>query len=426
MSTPTPHGLIIHGDAAISIAEHVAPGTAQLAYLDPPYNTGRTFTQYQDRMQAADWTGMMRAVLTAVHTALADTGSVWVHLDDNEHHTARSLLEEIFGADQFVANIVWERKKKPSYLHGHVAAVVDHILVYAKDRNQLPKFTMPGSATVSRVPLAQGKNPVRTLTFPAGSVQLPGIDRTIPAGDQSTPSVRIHLNDDITVRAGVNVTEFSLTGELRWTQETLSRHLADGVQLRAPKLPVRVNAYIPTDGKAWSNLWTRATGMATNEDAREHQRALFGHDGFDTPKPEELLARIIETTTTPGDLVIDPFGGSGTTAAAAHKLRRNWVTVESNADTIRDYIVPRMNQVVDGTDRGGISTHPTDTTTKLPPAFTPRDARLAAQWVRDLAGSGAFDTDASNVIDVLARAARASKRTDTWEGGGDFQTHTRK
>ncbi|MFD2840997.1 DNA methyltransferase [Populibacterium corticicola] len=355
------------------------------------------------------------------HDALANTGSVWVHLDDNEHHTARTLLDGVFGADQFVANVVWERKKKPSYLHGHVAAVVDHILVYAKDHTQLPKFTMPGSATTSRVPLAQGKNPVRTLTFPPGSVQLPGTDRTIPAGDQSTPSVHIHLDDDIVVCAGVNATGFSLTGELRWTQATLNEHLAGGVQLRAPKLPLRVNAYVPSDGKTWTNLWTRATGMATNEDAREHQRTLFGHHGFDTPKPEELLGRIIETATKPGDLVIDPFGGSGTTAAAAHKLGRNWMTVESNADTVRDYIIPRMDQVVDGSDRGGISTRPADTTVKLPPAFTPRDARLAAQWVRDLAGSGAFDVEASSVIDVLKQASRGSERIDTWRGGGIFQ-----
>jgi hypothetical protein len=215
--------------------------------------------------------------------------------------------------------------------------------VYAKDRNRLPKFTMPGAATPSRVPLAQGKNPVQTLTFPPGSVHLPGIDRTIPASDQSTPSVRIHLDCDIDVRNGVNAHQFSLTGELRWTQTTLNEHLEQGVQLRAPKLPLRVNAYVGTDGKTWSNLWTRATSMTTNEDAREHQRTLFGHDGFDTPKPEELLARIIETATRPSDLVIDPFGGSGTTAAATHKLGRTWVTVESNTDTVRDYIVPRIN-----------------------------------------------------------------------------------
>lgn len=161
--------------------------------------------------------------------------------------------------------------------------------------------------------------------------------------------------------------------------------------------------------------------MATNEDARELQRALFGHDGFDAPKPEELLARIIEAATRPDDLVIDPFGGSGTTPAAAHKLGRNWVTVESNADTARDYLVPRMNQVVDGSDRGGISTYPVDTSMELPPAFTPRDARLAAQWIRELNAKGTFTGDLREVIDVLSRASRIDERSDAWSGGGSFK-----
>lgn len=416
-------GRILIGDGAHAVRTRVDDESVALAYLDPPYNTGRTFAQYRDRTSRDGWTAMMRGVLTATYRALRVDGSIWVHLDDNEVHTARALLDGVFGATNFVGSVVWERKKKPSYLHGHLANVVDHILVYAKDRSALRPFTIPGTHTVSRVPLAHPRNPARTLTFPSGSVQFPGPDRVIQAGDQSTSAVSIHLLDDITVVDGANVGAFRVHGEQRWTQETLDDHVASGVQLRAPKLPMRINAYVPSNGKTWTTLFSRANGMATNEDARDHQKLLFGSAGFDTPKPEELLGRIIEAATRPGDVVLDPFGGSGTTAAAAHKLGRHWVTVEANPDTVTGFIEPRLRQVVDGSDRGGISTAPADTSLSLPPAFTPRDARLASQWVRQLASQGAFTGDSdtvANVIDTLMAASKADERVDVWTGGGTF------
>ncbi len=102
-------------------------------------------------------------------------------------------------------------------------------------------------------------------------------------------------------------------------------------------------------------VWN-APETGTNDDAKRHLMAMFpGVEVFDTPKPEALLERIIHIATNPGELVVDIFGGSGTTAAVAHKMRRRWVIAERNAQTVVDFLLPRLQQVVDGTDRGGVS-----------------------------------------------------------------------
>jgi len=99
-----------------------------------------------------------------------------------------------------------------------------------------------------------------------------------------------------------------------------------------------------------------ASDTGTNDDAKRHLMALFpDREVFDTPKPELLLERIIHIATNAGDLVVDLFGGSGTTAAVAHKMRRRWVVAERSVQTVLDFLLPRLQQVINGSDPGGIT-----------------------------------------------------------------------
>ena len=99
-----------------------------------------------------------------------------------------------------------------------------------------------------------------------------------------------------------------------------------------------------------------STETGTNDDAKRHLLNLFpDRPIFDTPKPEELLERIIHIATRPSDLVVDLFGGSGTTAAVAHKMGRRWLIVERNSQTVADFTLPRLKAVIAGTDSGGIT-----------------------------------------------------------------------
>ena len=430
----TEHGHGKHtGDLYVGPADRVLAslpdldGTVKLAYLDPPYNTGRTFTDYGDREETALWLTMMRQTLAQVHRSLRTDGSAWIHLDDGEVHRVRLLAEEVFGPANFVADVVWERKRKPSYLHGQLAQVTDHILVFAKDRTQLGRFGTGEQVASRRVPLHHGSNTPTVLRFPAGSVQMPQQLGAIAAGDMSTASVRTELLDDIEVVQGRNAADFAMFGSFRWTQERLDRELAAGATLLvSSRLPLRPNVISGSGSKTWTTLFTRATGVTTNEAAREHQHALFGHAGFDTPKPEELLARIIETATAPGDLVLDPFAGSGTTGAAAHKLGRRWLTVELSQQTVDTYVLPRLAQVVAGTDEGGATyKHVPALTVPTPEGLTARQARLAAQWLGDLAAAGELDgLDPETVAKAAARmreAASAATAVRVHEGGGAFR-----
>jgi len=421
-------GRLVHGAAhqvmaALAAAE---PGTARLVYMDPPYNTGRVFDAYRDREPRALWLTMMHHLLTATATLLRRDGSVWIHLDDREVGRVRVLADQVFGEDNFVADVVWERKRKPSFTHAQIAQVTDHILVYAADRTALAPLRTGQDVAARRVPLHNAGNTVGVLRFPAGSVQF-ATDGTIAAGDMSSGAIDTQLLDDIEVTSGTNTAPFRMRGAFRWGQDRLDREVACGTVLRCARTPLRPNAITGSGSRTWTTLFTRATGMATNEDAREHSRALFGGDGFDTPKPEELLERIVSCASEPGDLVIDPFAGSGTTAAVAHKLGRRWVSVEASAHVLETFTTPRLQAVVDGRDPGGASLEVTEQAAdSLPPGMSVRQSRLAAQWVAQLAASGSFDgADAASVAAVVEHLRALSSTTRTrlrFHGGGGFTT----
>lgn len=366
---------------------------------------------------------MTQEVLQETHRALANTGSAWLHLNAAALPHGRTLMDEIFGAENFLGQVVWERRTNASYLHGQFSDTLDYILVYARDRTCTPRFTIPNSESTSRTPLLQPGNPVRTLTFPAGTVELPTSHATIPAGDHSTAAATVTLVDPVTVTDGRNAHAFRMTGPFRWTQERLDGALAEAVRLRAPRVPLRINAYVKHDGRTWTTLWNRAGEMATLENAREHQKQLFAGQVFSTPKPEELLGRIIECASQPGDVVLDPFAGSGTSLAAAHKLGRQWIGVELERATIDTFVIPRLEQVIAGTEMGGITTTQNENVPSLPPAFTARSARLASQWVSTLAKDGAFGQDhdeAQRVAQMLRRASKTDVRVQQWWGGGNY------
>lgn len=141
LNTPgTTPDLVICGDAYDAIEQLTALPSfpaPQLIYIDPPYNTGTIFTDYSDGLDHHLWLGMMSTRLTALHEALAPTGSIWVHLDDSEMSYARVLLDEIFGRENFIAQIIVEINPKGRQLDRFFAACHDYLLVYAKDASRL-------------------------------------------------------------------------------------------------------------------------------------------------------------------------------------------------------------------------------------------------------------------------------------------------
>lgn len=336
-------------DTARILADHAVPAV-RLAYLDPPYNTGKDFGAYNDAMDRQEWVAMIHQTLESVRQVMREDGSVWVQVDGQVDHLVRLAMDEVFGPQNYVGAITWQRKERAAFLHAQMATVSDRIIVYAMNREKMPALTYGTTDAGRRVPVHHNGNSRTVLSFPAGSVQLPGGDRTIKAGAQDSRSVASELLDDIEVVNGVNVNDFRMTGSFRWGQASIeSKHaeaVADGqVAFLAPRQPLRPS-YVGSvaKGKPVKDLWSfHIDGAPTNEEARTEQEQIFGPGcSFPTPKPLRLLERIIGCSTDPGDVVLDAYAGSGTTAVAAGRLGRGYAAIELEQKTIDNWTLPRL------------------------------------------------------------------------------------
>jgi adenine-specific DNA-methyltransferase len=325
---------------ALTTGTTIFQGGIRLVYIDPPFNTQVNFRHYRDTMNRSMWLSMMRDRLIALRPLLSDDSSIWVHLDDAEVHRARAVMDEIFGENAFVASVVWQKKttrdSRAAFSTNH-----DTILVYAPSG--------PKKWKTSRNLLV--KDEARLLNRdndPRG----PWTDAPFTA-----PGYRRAQHYDIVAPSG-RVLRPPRGRSWYATEPTYRDLLADG-RIWFPKggdgsprlklFPHQLRGLVPF------TIWgTSDTG--TNDDAKRHLMAMFpDQEVFDTPKPESLLERIIHIATNPGELVVDIFGGSGTTAAVAHKMRRRWVVAERNAQTVLDFLLPRLQLVIDGADPGGVT-----------------------------------------------------------------------
>lgn len=341
--------MLIRGDAlhalrTLSLEKEFAElsGQVRVVYIDPPFNTGQGYGQYGDDLHHSVWLSMLRDRLAAVKPLLAPLASVWVHLDDAETHRARCVLDEVFGPGAFVSTIVWQKRttrdSRAAFSSNH-----DYIHVYAPAGPRVWKtgrnFLSHDTSTIQnrdgdpRGPWADApftapgyrENQQYEILTPAGTRLRP------PAGRSwyATPDVFDALRQD-------NRIWFPRNGA---GSPRLKRFLAD------------MKGLVPF------SIWhPRETG--TNDEATRHLMTLFPDSPpFATPKPESLIERILHIASKPGDLVLDFFAGSGTTAAVAHKMGRRWIAVEVSRDVVAIHARPRLTAVVNGEDAGGISKH---------------------------------------------------------------------
>lgn len=310
--------LVIRGDAlnaltSLSELREFAEeyeGGIRLAYLDPPFNTGQAFVQYDDALEHSVWLTMMRDRLVQVHKLLAPDGSVWVHLDDAEMAYCKAVLDEIFGRNNFVATIVWE-KAQGSRNDTDISSAHDYILIYARDhkvwakaRNLLPR---------TEDQLARYQNPDSDPNGPWRQ------------GDNGTAKSGSEKNRyPITLPSGRTVRPPSGT---YWrfseaTFETAREEKRVWFGRDGNSLPVIKRYLKDVQQGVVARTWWPATEVGSNQEAkRDHLRKLLPErEPFATPKPERLLQRIIHIASDPGDIVLDCFAGSGTTA----QWRKRW------------------------------------------------------------------------------------------------------
>ncbi|MBU3689099.1 MAG: site-specific DNA-methyltransferase [Acidimicrobiales bacterium mtb01] len=321
-------------------------GKVKLVYIDPPFNTGQTFTHYDDWMEHSTWLSFMRDRLLAIKELLSPDGSVWVHLDDAEVHRMRCLMDEVFGAENFVATVVWEKTDSPRMDAKTFSVRHDTIVVFQRSEafavTRLPAELGSHYNKVDEQGRAYYLKPLRAM-----------------GGQGSTRAARPNLYFGLVAPDGREVfpkLPDGGDGAWRWGKDKCVRdaHLIEWVEGRSGWAPYfRIVGDVET-GRPPETIWNHAEVGSTRTSAREIKSILAG-TAFSTPKPERLLERVIHIGSNPGDIVLDCFGGSGTTAAVAHKMGRRWVTTEILPETIATFTSPRLQKVVAGEDPGGIT-----------------------------------------------------------------------
>ena len=314
-------------------------GRVKCIYIDPPYNTGEDFEHYEDNLEHTKWLAMMWPRLELLRELLAEDGSIWVNIDDVEGHYLKVVMDEIFGRKNFVANVLWQKRTSPD-ARLKLGAAHDHILAYAKDVTGL---------ALNQIPLTpeQEKNYKNLDNDPRG--RWASRDITGQTG-HATPSQYY----TITTPAGVEypppsgrcwaISESSFLGLVEKKKVWFGK---DG------KSRPRLKRYLSEVSGVSAWTWWSNEEVGHNQESKKEVIALFGKQIFKTPKPERLLQRILHIATNPGDLVLDSFLGSGTTAAVAHKMGRRYIGIEMGEHAVT-HCAPRLRKVIEG-EQGGIS-----------------------------------------------------------------------
>ena len=354
---PASENMLIHGDnlLALKALEQEYSGKVKCIYIDPPYNTGNAFEHYDDGVEHSIWLSLMSERLRILHSLLSKDGVIFISIDDDECHYLKVLCDEIFGRVNFSGTLVWEKKKKPSFL-SNMGSVTEYILTYSKDKKKSPPFIFGETTIGKKYPFNNAGNGLSILEFPVNTVKFNMSDCYIEPQDMSDGKIITKLLDGFNIVNGYNDRVFRLEGEWRYSQLKLNSIIENKEEIVISKIPFRPN-HVKSGGepKKMKNLLSISHyGINTYEDSTKESIALFGKNNFDYPKPEMLISILLGAVTKPGDLVLDSFLGSGTTAAVAHKMGRRWIGIELG-EHAKTHCYPRMKQVVDGTDQGGIS-----------------------------------------------------------------------
>lgn len=313
-------------------------GKVKCIFIDPPYNTRSAFEHYDDNLEHSQWLAMMYPRLELLRKLLSEDGSIWVSIDDNEAHYLKVVMDEVFGRRNFVANVLWKKRTSPD-ARLKMSDAHDHVLLYAKDITQIKIGKLPLSAKQ----LKNYKNPDNDSRGDWAS------------SDYSAQGFRPNQMYTIRTPAGV---EYKPPAGMCWKNvEEVFLKLVDDNRIwfgkNGKSVPRRKTFLFEREGlSAWT--WWENSEVGHNQEAKKEINSLFGNDSaFETPKPERLINRILQIATNPGDLVLDSFLGSGTTAAVVHKMGRRYIGIEMGDHAVT-HCAPRLRKVIDG-EQGGIS-----------------------------------------------------------------------
>ena len=349
----TTQNLYIEGDnlEVLKLLQNSYMGKVKMIYIDPPYNTGNDFVYHDDFAQSADeydehnlddegnrfrkntdsngrfhsdWCSMIYARLMVARSLLTEDGVIFISIDDNEVENLRKISDEVFGSDNFVANYIWEKKKKPSFLNANIGTKTEYIICYSKDRTLLGALSVDTTEEGKKYPFNNAGNSIANLTFPKGSVKFNMKDCVVEPQDMSEGNIITSLENELHIVNGTNENDFTLRGEWRYSQAKLDEIVANKEGIVISKIPFRPN-HIKQGGevKKMHNLLSIDNyKIGTNEDATAEQTKILGKNYFDYAKPSTLIQLLVKASTycEPDAIIMDFFSGSGTTAQSVFML----------------------------------------------------------------------------------------------------------
>jgi adenine-specific DNA-methyltransferase len=337
---------LIFGDnlLALKALEQEFAGKVKCVFIDPPYNTGSAFTHYDDGIEHSIWLSLMRDRLELIRRLLSDDGSLWITIDDNEAHYLKVLCDEIFGRQNFVTTVVWQKLFTVKNSAKYLSDMHEYVLIYSKMKESWERRLLPRTQELDDSysnPDNDARGPWTTNAVQARNFYSQGTyEIKSPSGRVFTPPSGTFWRV-----SKKNFEELDRDHRVWWGKD------GDAIPRIKKFLSEAKQGVVP------ATLWLH-NDVGTNAEAKIEIRNLCADvpetELFMTPKPEKLIRRILEIASSRGDLVLDSFAGSGTTGAVAHKMGRRWIMVELG-EHCHTHIIPRLKKVIDGEDEGGIT-----------------------------------------------------------------------
>lgn len=333
--------MLIQGDnlEALKALLPFYAGRVKCIYIDPPYNTRSAFEHYDDNLEHSRWLAMIWPRLELLRELLAEDGSIWVSIDDNEGHYLKVIMDEVFGRGNFVDTVIWKKIHARNNTAQHFSSGHDYHIVFAKNikswtRNKISRTDASDAEfwNPDKDPRGEWRRSDLTASKPYSDghyeVIGPGGELFSPRGNRYWSISR----ETFKVLAEDNRLWWGKTGKTFPFRKRFKSELGE---------------LVPTT--VWDN-----TEVGDNREAKQEVTTLFGRDLiFSTPKPERLAMRVISIASNIGDLVLDCFLGSGTVAATAQKMGRRYIGIEVGDHAVT-HCAPRLKKVIDG-EQGGVS-----------------------------------------------------------------------
>ena len=409
--------LIIKGNNLLALhsLKQQFTGKIKLIYIDPPYNTGTDSFGYNDSFNHSSWLTFMKNRLEVAYDLLQPEGVIFVHIGDEEMHYLKVLMDEIFKRDFFIGTIPRKTRTGKSDVPFKFSQDFDWILVYTK------KAT-PQTSVFKR---SIERKYYKSADFPNDEWRLN------PITTQRT--IKERPNSDYTMVNPKNREEYPVNPNRSWavTKDTFTKYYKehkiifpgdyDFFNIGQPMLRVFKSEEISNKGEDFDKTFFSSDTIninidvllknAKNKNGTDEIVALFGDKAFSYPKNELLLKTIIESCTKEGDIVLDYHLGSGTTAAVAHKMKRQYIGIEQ-MDYIEDITVERLKMVING-DNNGVSK---EVGWKGGGSFIYMELHNTNKQLMKLIEKGTKDDDLLSAFDIILKDAKCLTAKGVSEG----------